>query len=121
MAESADFSFGFDHHARPQQLHLFRGNVVEIDPHRNTLLHLDEVTGRIIRGHQRVFRSRRFRNGRYGAVESFVPERIDADTDFLSDENAGDLGLFVVCRDPFVLAADQVADRLSTLEQLPRL
>ena len=40
---------------------------------------------------------------------------------FCPMKNAGDLGLFVVCRDPFVLAADQVADRLSTLEQLPRL
>lgn len=70
-------------------------------------------------GTSEYFDPRRFRNGRYGAVESFVPERIDVDTDFLSDENAGDLGLFVVCRDPFVLAADQIAVVLSTRSSCP--
>lgn len=41
--------------------------------------------------------------------------------DLLSDEDVDDLRLLVVGRDPLLLAADQVGDRLSGLHVLPRL
>src|SRR3954463_7820993 len=60
---------------------------VEIDPHRHPLHHLDEVAGGVLWRQDRELRAGAGAQRADGALEHMVRERVDIDSDGLSDRD----------------------------------
>ena len=82
--------FRFHHHAGTEQIHVFGRNVNQVDAHRDALLYLDEVAGRVIGRDEGVFGAGRFGDRRHGAVENAVVYSIYFDAYFLADVDMAD-------------------------------
>src|SRR3954469_13166154 len=74
---------GIDAHAGLQLPHIFVG-LVEIDPDRHTLHHLDEVAGGVLRRQDRELRAGARRERADLALEDVVRERVDLERDGLA-------------------------------------
>ena len=66
--------------------------LVEIDPHRNALHHLDEIPGRILRRQDRKLRAGAGRERTDRALEYMVGECVDVERDALADRDIGEIG-----------------------------
>ena len=81
--------------------------MIKRDTHRNALNHLDPVTGRVLRGQQREFRTRRLAEALHAAVPVVIRIRIDAHLDALVGAQVGQIRFFEVGLDPHVAVGDE--------------
>src|ERR1700761_3022373 len=84
-----------DRHPRQQALQQ-RLALIELDSNRDTLNHLGEIAGRIVRRQQRELRSAGGRDSRDAAMQPLVRETVDGHIDGLSRSDPRQLGLLVV-------------------------
>ena len=76
--------------------------LVEIDPHRDALHHLDEIAGRVLRRQDRELRAGAGRERADRALEHVVGEGVDVERDALADRHIGEIGFLRIGVDPGV-------------------
>ena len=76
--------------------------VVEIDPHRHALHHLDEIAGGVLRRQDRELRAGAGRQRADRALEDVIGEGVDLERDGLADRDIGEIGFLRIGVDPRV-------------------
>ena len=99
-----------DAHAGPQLLHELVV-LVEIDPHRHALHHLDEIARRVLRRQDRELRAGAGRERADRALERVVGERIDLERHRLADRDIGEIGFPSDWRRPRAWTSDDAEHR----------
>src|ERR1700722_10652133 len=116
----AGVNFGDHRHPRQQALQQ-RLSLVERNPNRDTLNHLGEIAGRVIRRQQCELRSARGRDSLDTAMQPLVRETIDGHVDGLAGFHPGQLGLLVVGNDIDIGQRHDVDEIAADIDVIVRL